>query len=146
METFPELLISRNMIFVQHTNNITAFSFFLPLFGKNKPQSMYTWCVEQKKLVVIFTFTVHLQAQWVVHCLEFSDYSAVLSLLIKYRPTCSMCCQSRDCAPVRWWRHVESESEWPWGWRGEHQALGTRWSLCHSLCGASSATSHWKTT
>lgn len=51
-----------------------------------------------------------------------------------------MCCQSRDCTPVRWWRHVESGSEWPWGWRGENQAPGTRWSRCHSQCVASSAT------
>lgn len=35
--------------------------------------------------MVFFTFTVHIQAQWVVHRIEFSDYSAVLSLLIKYK-------------------------------------------------------------
>lgn len=50
-----------------------------------------------------------------------------------------MCCQSKGCAPARWWRHVESVSGRPWEWRGERRAPGTRWSQCRSRCAASSA-------
>lgn len=129
--------------FIQYTTSTPLIFLSSVLYLANTNPTTHACDVQVTKET--FIITVHLKAQQVVCCFQ-ELISLVISANHTQRPTCNTCCQSRDHAPEQWWRHVGSENEWPWGWRGERPAPGTRWSLCRSLCGASSATSHQKTT